>query len=262
MPLAKRLAGALGFALTFAASAVLASSGALAQGSSKRPDIWTIPIGAQASDLPDAFVDYACGTNGGPPSRLLKNFSDYAKCPADANGLHEVYFRYDDEMEYIARALEQEQQINIYRGTQMYDFPIMTSALFDDSGVVKGLRIITDPRDSEIRGRNEFWTLGNFLKQRFGDEGWNCVDLPPAEGENPVGSYFVKNHCEKVADGKRYILEQQFLQKKGQTFIDPRTGEVITNAFDSWARFEMYGADVQLAVDTGRTAEPGAKTLR
>lgn len=254
--MAKRLAFAVGLALTFAAST------ALAQGNSKRPDIWTIPIGVQASEVPDAFVDYACGTNGGPPSRPLRSFSEYAQCPVDANGLHEVYFRYDDEMEYIARALEQEQQVRIYRGTQMYDFPIMTSALIDDTGTIKGLRIVTDPRDAEIRDRNEFWTMGNFLKQRFGAEGWTCVDLPAAEGENPVGTFFVKNHCEKVADGKRYILEQQYLQKKGQTFINPQSGKVEPNAFDSWARFEVYGDDVQLAVNTGRIAARDQQAIR
>lgn len=242
----------------------LAAVPAFAQGFG-RADIWDIKIGTPVADIPNEFIDMACGTNGGPPSRVLSGFEAFADCPKDANGLHEVYFRYDDEMEYIARAMEQEKQILIYRGTQMYDFPIMTSLLIDDAGIVKGIRIVTDPRDTEIRGRNEFWTLGNFLKQRFTDADWTCTDLPAGDGENPVGSYFIKNHCEKVANGTRMILEQQFLQKKGQHFINPVTGQAEPNAFDSWARFEMYAEDVPLTVVTGRVAQneaPGAPATR
>lgn len=240
-----------------AAGIGLAVSPVFAQGFG-RTDIWDIAIGSSVADIPADFIDTACGTNGGPPSRVLASFADYAQCPADGNGLHEVYFRYDDEMEYIARAMEQEKQIQIYRGTQIYDYPIMVSYLFDDAGVLKGLRIITDPRDTEIRNRNEFWTMGNFLKQRFGNETWDCLDLPAADGENPVGSYFIKNHCEKVADGRHLIIEQQFLHKKGQHFINPITGVAEPNAFDSWARFEMYDDDIDLAVVTGRVAQAPA----
>ena len=34
----------------------------------KRLEIWDIKLGTSVARLPDAFVDYACGTNGGPPS--------------------------------------------------------------------------------------------------------------------------------------------------------------------------------------------------
>lgn len=225
---------------------------AYGQGRAKRVGVFDIPLDKPAAELPDAFIDYACGTNGGPPSRPLRSFADYATCPADANGMHEVYFRYDDEWEYVARALEQEKEIQIYRGTQVYDYPIIASVLFNDAGIAKGLRIVTDPRDTEVRGRNEFWSMGNFLKQRFDEVDWNCVDLPRGDGENAVGSYFIKNHCEKIADGYHLIVEQQYLQKKGQTFINPANGQVETEAFDSWTRFEMYVDDVKLVVTDGR----------
>ena len=73
-----------------------------AQGADERPvrrEVWDIQLGAKIADLPDDYVDYACGTNGGPPSTPLTGWKDYRRCRPDANGLREVYFRYDDELE-------------------------------------------------------------------------------------------------------------------------------------------------------------------
>jgi len=60
--------------------------------------IWDIKLGTPIAALPlEQFVDPACGTNGGPPSRVLAGFADFALCPLDkATGLHEIWFRYDD----------------------------------------------------------------------------------------------------------------------------------------------------------------------
>jgi hypothetical protein len=81
------------------AALILTISLAHAEDTPTRPDIWTLKLGTSASALPcDAFVDYACGSNGGPPQQLLTGWSDYDKCRPEPNGLHEVYFRYDDEL--------------------------------------------------------------------------------------------------------------------------------------------------------------------
>ena len=77
-----------------------------AQEPSKRFTIWDIHLGEDASAIPDEYVNYACGTNGGPPSRKLPNFAAFKTCKPGADGLHEVYFEYDDELEYVARALD------------------------------------------------------------------------------------------------------------------------------------------------------------
>ena len=54
------------------AFASLAAGGAVAQPQpSDRParaEVWDLKLGTTADRLPDAFTDYACGTNGGPPS--------------------------------------------------------------------------------------------------------------------------------------------------------------------------------------------------
>jgi hypothetical protein len=212
----------------------------------KRLNIWDIHIGAAASEIPDEFINYACGTNGGPPSIPLANFAEFKKCRPDANGLHEVYFEYDDELEYWARALDLKAEIRMYAGTTAYEFPVVASVLFHDAGIVKGNRLVTDPRQQLSRDRNEFWVLADFIRHRFGDDGWECRDLPPAEGEGPVGSNFVKNHCGKTAAGLRFVLERRYLQKKGQRFLDPNTGKPRKEDYESETRFEIYDAALPL----------------
>jgi hypothetical protein len=211
-----------------------------------RLNVWDIHIGEKASQIPDGFINYACGTNGGPPSLPLANFTGFKKCRPDANGLHEVYFEYDDELEYWARALELNEQIKMYAGTTAYEYPVVASVLFDDAGVAKGLRLVTDPRQHVVRDRSEFWTLANFIRQRFGDNGWQCQDLPPLEGEQAVGSFFVKNHCVKTANGLHFILEQRYFRRKGEQSIDPETGQPRKEDYESATRFEMYDAALPL----------------
>ena len=75
------------------------------------------PPRRMASTIPDEYVNYACGTNGGPPSRPLPNFAAFKTCKPDADGLHEVYFEYDDEQEYVARAMQNRDGIMRYGGT-------------------------------------------------------------------------------------------------------------------------------------------------
>ena len=217
-----------------------------AQDRPKRLNVWDIHIGAAASEVPDEFINYACGTKGGPPSIPLANFAAFKKCRPDANGLHEVYFEYDDELEYWARALDLKAEIRMYAGTTAYEFPVVASVLFDDAGRVKGERLVTDPRQQVSRDRNEFWVLADFLRHRFGDDGWECQDLPPAEGEGPVGSNFVKNHCERTAAGLHFVLEQRYLRKKGQRFVDPNSGKPRKEDYESETRFEIYDAALQL----------------
>jgi hypothetical protein len=217
-----------------------------AQDRPTRLNVWDIHIGEAASEIADGFINYACGTNGGPPSVPLKNFTEFKKCRSDANGLHEVYFEYDDELEYWARALDLKQEIRMYAGTTAYEFPVVASVLFDDAGLAKGERLVTDPRQQLSRDRNEFWTLADFIRHRFGDDGWVCQDLPPDEGESPAGSYFIKNHCEKTLNGLHLVLEQRYFQKKGQQFLDPYTGKPRMEDYESATRFEMYDAALPL----------------
>ena len=207
-----------------------------------RASIWDIHLGDEAAGIPDDYVNYACGTNGGPPSIALVSFAGFRKCKPDGDGLHEVYFEYDDELEYRARALGNRDEIRLYGGTTIFEFPIVASVLFDDAGRVRAERMVTDPRQQVTRDRLEFFELGTFLRQRFGEDQWSCQDLPAAEGESAAGSLFIKNHCEKTVAEAKLVVEQRFLQKKGQQFLDPQSGKASPMAFDSVTRFEIYDA--------------------
>jgi hypothetical protein len=53
--------------------------------------------------------------------------------------LREIYFRYDDELEYWAKANNLLEQMEQYAGTKTYGFPFTVSALIDDDGVLRGV---------------------------------------------------------------------------------------------------------------------------
>src|ERR1700759_4059871 len=72
----------------------------------RRATLWDLKLGQPiaAQPAPREFQNFACGSNGGAPRAQLSGWADFARCRAEANGLHEVYFEYDDELEFIARA--------------------------------------------------------------------------------------------------------------------------------------------------------------
>jgi hypothetical protein len=41
---------------------------AFAQDRPNRLEVWDLKLGTPVDQMPDEFTDYACGTNGGPPS--------------------------------------------------------------------------------------------------------------------------------------------------------------------------------------------------
>lgn len=210
----------------------------------QRADIWTLKLGTPASALPpEAFVDYACGSNGGPPQQALKGWSDYDKCTPEPNGLREVDFRYDDELEYWARAHRARTLIAQYAGTKVMDFPVIVSGLFDSRGTLAGLRIVTDPQASP-QDRKQAYTLTNFFKARYGSDGWDCTDIPPAPGESPVGTLYINRRCTKLIKGDmRAVLETRFLRKPGQTEFSG-SGKLTVGQFESLTRLELLRPDI------------------
>jgi hypothetical protein len=224
------------------AATLLAADGVRAQPQpSDRParaEVWDLRLGTPLDRLPDEFTDYACGSNGGPPSIPLGGWSDFRRCRLDPAGLREVYFRYDDELEYWAKANNFATEIEKYSGTKVYDFPVVLSARLDETGVLAGLRIVSDPRDTS-RDRDEAYLLRNFLTARFGREGWDCVDLPLAEGETPVARTAIKQRCRKTVAGAVADIETHFFRKKGQSQFDPQSGRTTEGQFESLVRFEL-----------------------
>ena len=219
---------------------------ALAEDRPMRADVWSLKLGTPASMLPhDAFVDYACGSNGGPPQQSLAGWSDYDKCHPEPNGLHEVDLRYDDELEYWAKAHRARTLIAQYAGTKVLDFPAIISGLFDASGTLSGLRIVTDPQISP-QERKQAYTLSNFFKARYGSDGWDCIDTPAAPGETPVGTLYINRRCTKlVKDDMRAVLETRFLRKPGQAEFSS-SGKLTVGQFESSTRLELLRPDARV----------------
>ena len=218
----------------------LAIGGAGAQG--KPPTkLWDVELGTPVAALPlDDFVDPACGTNGGPPARVLKGFDEFAQCAVDrTTGLHEVWFRYDDEREYIARARRSDLLIRQYAANMLAGQPIITSLLINDAGRVDGYRIVTDAR-AEGRTRVVAYGLADIFRGMVYGPDMICKDLPPAQGERPVQELFVKQVCERHYDGKLARIEARHYYKPGQYEVDPNDNRLTENLFESSARLEVY----------------------
>ena len=220
----------------------------------RRATIWDLKIGAPIAEQPDPseFRGFACGSNGGPPRAPLTGWAGFKRCPAEPDGLREVYFEYDDELEYIARAHDNDREISRWAGTHEVTFPVITSALFDDAGVLKGIRMVTDARpehrnditEADRKKREDAYTLGAVMASRFNiDPAKDCEALPPAEGESPVGSLFVKRVCERndLAAGRRIVLRVNLFRKPGQSAYNPQLPTQLTQGqFESSARMELY----------------------
>jgi hypothetical protein len=209
----------------------------------RRADIWSLKLGTPAAALPsNDFIDYACGSDGGPPQRPLSGWSDYGTCRSGADSLREVNFRYDDEVEYWAKAHRARTLIAQYAGTKVLDFPVIVSGLFDPSGTLAGLRIVTDPQASP-QDRKQAYTLSNFFNARYGSDGWDCIDTPAAPGETPVGTLYINRRCTKLANGDvRVVLGTKFLRKPGQAEFSS-SGKLTVGQFESSTRLELFRPD-------------------
>jgi hypothetical protein len=234
--------GTLRFAHPTAIALALVFAGSLADLAAAQqplPRIWDLQLPTAVGDLPeDEFVDPACGTNGGPPGLPIGAFERFGRCRGEASGLREVWFRYDDEWEYVARAARDPDAVARNNAMVVLGQPVTLSLLVDNAGLVQGYRIFTNPR-AEEEVRSHAYGVAIAFKARFGTDGWECSDLPAAEGETAVDGIFVKERCRKTADGQAITVESRYYHKPGQAQLDPNTGLPMVNQFESAARLEV-----------------------
>jgi hypothetical protein len=219
----------------------------------ERLTLFDLRLGTAVDAMPpsDAFKNYACGSNGGPPLQPLSGWANFTRCTPEADGLYEVYSEYDDEAEYVARA-HGDFPAGWAAGTAYRAFPLITSALFDEAGVLAGLRIVTDPRPEQrddgflhFRPRQEHYLLGLYLAAKFGIAKADCRDLPLAARETPVLGMIVNRVCDAkdVARHESIHIEQRYLRRPGESDVDPQTGLLTTGAFESETRAEIRLSD-------------------
>jgi len=222
----------------------------------RRATVWDLTLGAPIADQPkpQEFRAFACGSNGGPPHQKLAGWSDFRRCPPEPGGLREIYFEYDDELEYIARARDIESEVTRWAGTTEQAFPVIASALFDETGRLAGIRLVTDARadhrndiiEANLRKREDAYVFGAVMAARFGiDAARDCAALPPAPGESAVGPRFIKQQCDKSdpAQHRRIALGARLYRKPGQSGTNPQAPSQLTKGqFESSARVEIFWA--------------------
>jgi hypothetical protein len=232
--------GKIAVPMIVAFAALFLATAADAQPRKDPGEIHGLKLGQKAAEMStDTFGDLACGSNGGPARQMIDDWADFAKCRPEPSGLHEVNARFDDQQEYVGRAIDDPLFAQGRLGTRVAGHPVILSVLFDKDGVVRGIRMVSDPRGS-IMERRMAHMLRLAIINRYDPEGWTCIDLPPAAGETPVGGgVFIKQRCEKHTAERDFFVEAHFLRKPGQSDINPTTGESTTGQFESWTRFEL-----------------------
>jgi len=206
--------------------------------------IWDVKLGQPVTAVPDsAAAIIACGTNGGPMSIELKSFGDWAQCTPEASGLREIAFTYDDEKDYIARAMELEYRA-LSGGTSIYAHPVNVSILVDDKGVAQGIRVVTDDRasDNDRRGAVQ---LSKNLQGQYSSWKLDCQDIPIQPGEQKVGSVFIHQRCNGTnpdGSGQKVFIEASYLRKKGQDAISVETQQVNKGFYESKTRLEVVNS--------------------
>jgi hypothetical protein len=212
------------------------------------PEFRELGLGVSAATLgTEGYEGFACGTNGGPPGLTLAGWADFAKCPAEpVTGLHEVYAEYGTRIGRISEMFREqfgeELWLQQYGGTRMANFPVVLSLLFDDEGIARGFRVVTDTR-AAIEDRGRAYLLRQRVMPIYGDDGWDCLDRPPKPGETGVGDVFINQVCRKTLDGKYVRIETHFFRRPGQTGVDIN-GQFVPGEYDSLTRWEVFDASL------------------
>jgi hypothetical protein len=233
-------AAVLAAALGAVAGGMCSVSAACAQPKPDPGEIHGLKLGLKAAEMSeDTFGDLACGSNGGTPRQAIGGWAEFRKCRPEASGLYEVYAPFDDQQDYVARAIDDPMYAQGKVGTRVAGHPVLLSVLFDSDGLLRGIRMVSDPRGAPLERRMAHM-LRLAIINRYEPDGWSCTDFPPAPGETPVGGgVFVKQRCEKAMPGKTLTVEARFLRKPGQAGVDSNTGEATQGQFESWTRFEI-----------------------
>lgn len=228
------LAGLVGVA--FATSAAVAQNLPV---DDRTSDIHGLSLGMNAEDMETrGYGEFACGSNGGAPRAQLMDWTEFKKCRAEPSGLREVYVRIDDQIEYLGKAYDDPTISTNRRGTTVAGHPVILSVLFDTGGIARTIRFITDPR-ADVSARRMAHLLRLTVTNQYGPRGWECENIPPQNGETPVGGVFHHSLCTKKFVGKTLTIEAKFFRKAGQADLDPVTKQYHEGYFESSTRVEI-----------------------
>ena len=171
-----------------------------------RGEIRGLKLGLDAQPMRLAgFGELACGSNGGAPRQPLDGWSDIPQMPARGQRPHEVYARFDDEDEYIGRAIDDPVCARQGRDTARRPSGDPVGAVRPRRRACAALRLVTDPRAASHERR-----MAHLLRlcgvQPLRPRWMDLHGRPPAEGETAVGGVFVKQRCEKLIPERHLFL--------------------------------------------------------
>jgi hypothetical protein len=197
----------LALGIAAAAALLCASTGQAAE----RGDLRDLRVGMPIAEIPAGeYADLACAD---APTHRLADWAAFGECPAGAQDLRAVAFRFDERSNPLARVND------AYEGTKVGGHPVRLTLVIEPDGVVAALRIDTDP-EARLFWRKKAHLLADLVKIRYGEEGWTCRDLAPGDGETAVGGVFIKQHCDKTADGRSLSLDEALYRRAGQPLTD------------------------------------------
>lgn len=174
-------------------------------------DLREFRLGMKVEDLPRAgYIDLTCAS---APGQVLAGWQDYRQCPEDASGQREVRFRYDTSADPLAHVSSS------HEGTRVGGHPALVSLLIGDEGRLDGIRIVTDPA-APLYMRKKAFLLGLQAKARYGEQGWSCTQGQPTADEEPIGSVFIREHCEKTTPTRHVIVERDLFRHPNQDLKD------------------------------------------
>lgn len=174
-------------------------------------DIRDLVIGMKVADLPQTgYVELVCAA---APDTQLDDWNGYAKCPANAAGQREVRFQFGDSDNPQTLLMDHDQ------GTKIGGHPVLISILVSKFETVDGIIIETDPKVRLFLKKKAF-LMGLQIRERYGVDGWTCINQPKADGEEPVGGQLIKERCEKQTPTRHYVYDRQLLQRSGQALKD------------------------------------------
>jgi hypothetical protein len=185
---------------------VIAASAAAQEG-----DLRDLRVGMSVDQIPAReYVDLSCAA---APGAKLAGWDQFRRCPADADGLHAVSFRFNEDLNALAQVNDK------YEGTKVAGHPVVLTLRVAANGTVETLRIDTDPK-ARLFLRKKAHLLALIVRNRYGEDGWQCRTIEPSGGETPVGGLLINEHCKKAAKGRTLLLDRALYRRPGQPQSD------------------------------------------
>ncbi len=165
-------------------------------------DIRSLGIGVDIDDIDmRGYKDLTCLKN----KNILSEWRDYRKCEMNQQKLYQISLEYDDRY-----AVTEE-----FEGTQVAGHPVLIYVSVDKNGIIEKINVKTDPK-APWYFRKQSYLLWLRIYNKYGSEGWKCLEKKPSDGHLLVGKKYINKICEKRFNEKIVILHTEFYFKNNK----------------------------------------------